>query len=141
MQLRAVDMIQFIQMRTQIRPVDSDIRCQRCCMSMEAGPHGIGECPLEPLSSPLRFSVGSPAKKNRTDTERMIREHGAVKLSETSAGRIVLENARAKYRVELLQPHEPEFKKYWGKDVERREKRMTELRRESQRMKREAGMV
>lgn len=138
-------MIQFNEMKRQVdKPVDtvdSGIRCERCTLSRGVGLHGLGVCPLEPLSSSLRFSVGSPAKKKRTDPETIIQEYGAVKLSETSAGRVVLENARAKYRVELIQPHEPEFKKYWGKDVERREKQMAELRHESQRMKKEAGMI
>lgn len=122
-------------------PVDSDIRCERCTLSTAVGLHGIGECPLEPLHSLLRIFVGSPAKKIRRDPEALIQEYGAVKLSETSDGRKVLENARMKYRAELLQPHEPEFNKYWGKEVEKREKQMAELRHESQRMKREVGMT
>ena len=77
----------------------------------------------------------------RRDPEEIIKEEGAEKLSKTAAGRTVLENARSKYRAELIQPHEPEFKAYWGKDVARREKDIAEVRAESQRQKREAGMV
>ena len=77
----------------------------------------------------------------RRDPEEIIKEVGAEKLSKTAAGRTILENARSKYRAELIQPHEPEFKSYWGKDVERRNKEMAEVRAESQRLKREAGMI
>lgn len=76
----------------------------------------------------------------RRDPEAIIQEEGAEKLSKTAAGRAVLANARQKYKAELIQPHEPEFKAYWGKTVERREKDMAEVRAESQRLKREAGM-
>lgn len=77
----------------------------------------------------------------RRDPEAIIQEEGVEKLSKTAAGRTVLENARAKYRAELIQPHESEFNAYWGKDVARREKEMAEVRAESQRLKREAGMI
>ena len=77
----------------------------------------------------------------RRDPEEIIKEVGAEKLSKTAAGRTVLENARSKYRAELIQPHEPEFKKYWGKEVAKRERDMAEVRAESQRLKREAGMI
>ena len=118
--------------------VDSDIRCERCTLSIE-GAHGIGECPLEPLHSPLRVSKqGNP---KRSDPETIIREHGVEKLSKTYEGRRVIENARAKYRAELIQPGEPGFDRYWGKDVARREKDMAQVKEESRRMKREVGMV
>lgn len=80
-------------------------------------------------------------KGKRRDPEAIIQEEGVEKLSKTVAGRTVLENARAKYRAELIQPHESEFNAYWGKDVARREKEMAEVRAESQRLKREAGMI
>ena len=115
------------------------MKCGRCTLSLkegEGGEHGLGMCPLEPLHSPLRFPVKQ--KGIRRDPEEIIKEVGAEKLSKTAAGRVVLENARSKYRAELLQPHEPEFNKYWGKTVERRNKEMAEVRAESQRMKREA---
>ncbi len=79
-------------------------------------------------------------KGRRTDPEVIIAEHGAVKLAQTSEGRSVLANAKAKYP-ELIQRGEPGFEKYWGKEVRQREKDMEEVRATSQRMKREAGMV
>ena len=118
--------------------MDKGLICERCVLPKEVGVHGLGICPLEPLSSPMRFSVQKP---RRTDPETIIQEHGVEKLSKTREGRVVLENARTKYRAELLQPHEPEFNAYWGKDVRRREKEMAEVRAESQRQKKEAGMV
>ena len=107
---------------------------------LNEGEHGLGVCPLEPLRSPLRLH-GKQMKGIRRDPEDIIKEVGAEKLSKTAEGRAILENARSKYRAELIQPHEPEFNKYWGKDVERRNKEMAEVRAESQRQKREAGMI
>ena len=115
------------------------MKCERCTLDRKQGRHGLGICPLEPKHSPLRFSTSG--KKHRTDPETLIQEYGAEKLSQTNEGVKILERAREKYRVELLQPHEPEFQRYWGKDVERRKREMQEIRAQSQRMKREAGMV
>lgn len=77
----------------------------------------------------------------RRDPEEIIKEIGAKKLSETASGRTVLENARHKYRAELIQPHEPEFNKYWGKQQEKIQRDMADLRAQSQRMKKERGVV
>ena len=131
-----------MKMKRKEKHVDNDIRCERCTMSMGVGVHGLGECPLEPLHSPLRFknTGGSPDKKLRRDPEAIIQEYGAVKLSQSSEGIRVLENAKAKYP-ELIQRGEPGFEKYWGKEVRQREKDMREVRAESQRLKREAGMA
>lgn len=76
----------------------------------------------------------------RRDPEAIIQEYGAEKLVQTAEGRRVIEDAKAKYP-ELIQPGEPGFEKYWGKEVRQREKDMAEVRAESQRLKREKGMV
>ena len=122
--------------------VDSSIRCDRCTLSMGVGVHGLGECPLEPLSSPLRSEAVElvAGKKVRRDPEAIIQEYGAEKLVQTAEGRSVIENAKAKYP-ELIQRGEPGFEKYWGKEVRQRERDMAEVRQESRRLKREAGMV
>ena len=75
----------------------------------------------------------------RTDPERIIQEVGAQKLSETPEGRSVLENARAKYATELIQPGDSRFNAYYGKEVRQRERHMAELREESKRLKKEAN--
>lgn len=80
----------------------------------------------------------SVSQKQRRDPEAIIQEYGAKKLSETQEGRRVLENARQKYRVELLQPGDPEFNKYYGKEIARKEKDRRELEAESRRLKGEA---
>ena len=88
----------------------------------------------------LKRVVPAGSIRVRTDPEEVIKEVGAVKLSETAEGRVVLANARAKYYAELIQPGDPSFNSYWGKEVARRERDMAEVRSESQRLKREHGM-
>lgn len=73
--------------------------------------------------------------KARRDPDEVIREYGVGVLEKTREGRVVLENARSKYAKELLQPGDPSFNTYWGKDVAKRERDMAELRRESRRLK------
>lgn len=139
MHLRTSCMIQFEEMGRKHTHVDKLAdSCERCTLTLGVGVHGIGECPLEPLHSPLRFSV--QVKKTRRDPEAIIQEYGAAILSQSPEGVRVLQNAKAKYP-ELIQRGEPGFEQYWGKEVRQREKEMGEVRAESQRLKREAGMV
>lgn len=79
--------------------------------------------------------------KLRRDPDSIIAEVGAQMLSETAAGRSVLENARRKWEVDLIQPGDSRFNAYYGKQVRQRERDMAELRHESQRLKKERGMV
>lgn len=72
---------------------------------------------------------------DRRDPDSIIEEYGVGVLEKTREGRTVLENARAKHAIELLQPTDHSFNKYWGKDVARRERDMAELRAESRRQK------
>ena len=108
--------------------VDKGLLCERCVLPKGVGVHGIGKCPLEPLHSPLRFP--QKVKGIRTDPETLLQEYGVERLSQSREGRSVLENARQKYRAELVQPHDPEFKKLYGKEIkERQEARMAAVER------------
>ena len=148
-------MIQFNEMRRNKSPVDSGIpalkgggvkaSCGTCLKVLpEFGLAGglnyvCKTCSQNRREEPTFVGTISPRGKRR-DPEAIIQEYGAEKLSKTPAGRAVLANAKAKYP-ELIQRGEPGFEAYWGKEVRKREKDMAEVRSESQRLKREAGMV
>jgi len=79
---------------------------------------------------------------NTNDANRYLRKYGAEKLSKTHEGRKIIEKAKEKYRIDLLQPGDPEFKKHWGKvfdanklkreQDERRSKEMWAMTKERQ---------
>lgn len=116
--------------------------CKRCGRPEK---HSYAECLRYP-SKHLSVTAAGPRPGNlkveriRVDAETIIQEYGVGELSKTAAGRSVIENARQKYRTELIQPSDPSFNAYYGKEVKQRERDMAELRAESQRLKREAGM-
>ena len=58
-------------------------------------------------------------------------------MSKSSYGREVLEKAREKHKIDLLQPSDPLFKVYYGKKVEARD-RLTKLNEGRAREMREA---
>lgn len=51
------------------------------------------------------------------EANRIVKKFGAKELSKNPSGVRVLLKAREKYRIDLLQPKDPEFGKYWGKKV------------------------
>ena len=68
--------------------------------------------------------------KKEGNPERIIQEVGATELSKTPEGRKVLIKAGEKYKAELTQPGDPEFKKLYGKQI----KEQAEMKRENERI-------
>lgn len=112
--------------------------CSRCFLPVSPGRHGLYKCPLEPRSRDPRRII-STGKAVRRDPETVLAEYGAEKLSESTAGRAVLANARQKYKKELLQPADPDFYREYGKEIRAREEARREQERVSRELKRAAG--
>ena len=89
---------------------------------------GDGSILLKHTHRGCRFVKKEALIKRRVDPERIISEYGATELSKTKDGVRVLEAARKKYRAELVQPGDPEFKKLYGKQ----HKEQAELRRHNE---------
>lgn len=77
------------------------------------------------LSCKKKHDLRRPVPSGR-DPEALIREYGAAELSKTSEGRMVLRRAGEKYKAELVQPGDPEFKKLYGKQHRENEERRRE---------------
>ena len=71
------------------------------------------------------------------NNDLIIAKYGVGFLSKSSYGREVLEKAREKHKIDLLQPSDPLFKVYYGKKVEARD-RLTKLNEGRAREMREA---
>lgn len=88
---------------------------------------------------------------NPREANELVKKHGAKVLSKSSSGREILKKAAEPYKIDLLQPGDPEFRKYWGKTFdsnklareqnERRSKEMwaaTEERKDFERREKQA---
>lgn len=69
---------------------------------------------------------------------RLLKEHGGEKLLKTAEGRAVLNNLRQQYKMETLQPSDPDFHKVYGKDIKKREEARVALEAQSRREWKEA---
>ena len=78
-------------------------------------------------------------QRKRADPERLITEYGVKVLEKTIEGRAVLNNARKKYRAELVQQGDPEFDKLYGKQIKERAEARRELQQQSEKLWEEKG--
>ena len=77
---------------------------------------------------------GKVSSRNRTNPERIIQEYGVKELQKSKEGRSILQNARVKYKEELLQPNDPDFQKVYGKQIKEREERRLEQVQQANKM-------
>ena len=53
-----------------------------------------------------------------SEANKYLKKHGATELSKSCTGRQIIKKAAEKYRIDLLQPGDPEFLKHYGKKLD-----------------------